>query len=89
RTNLARAAEGKAFDAGYAASLGPDAMPLLLDALPTLKPEDQRIIAEVLITRFDRAKAEEDWRTWNWSRSRAMNLIEERRYVLESWAGLH
>lgn len=88
RTNLTRAAEGKRFDAAHAARLGPDALPLLLDAMPNLKPEDQRIIAETLLARYDGSQVE-DWRTWNWSRSRATNLVEAKRYVLESWAGLH
>jgi hypothetical protein len=88
RTNLARAAEGKPFDATYAAHTGPDAIPLLLDALPSLKPDDQRVISEALLARYDQFRAD-DWRNWNWSQSRAANLIDERRYVLESWVGLH
>jgi hypothetical protein len=88
RTNLARAAEGKRFDAAYAAHAGPDAVPLLLDALPSLKPDDQRAISEALLARYDQFRAA-DWRNWNWSQSRAANLIDERRYVLESWVGLH
>lgn len=88
RTNLARAAEGKRFDADYAARSGPDALPLLLDAMPKLKPEDQRTIAEALLARMDRQPAT-DWRNWNWSQARANELVNAQRYTLESWAGLH
>lgn len=88
RTNLARAAEGKSFDAAYAAWSGPDAVPLLLDALPSLKREDQQVIAERLLARYGQSRTD-DWRTWNWSQSKATSLVNARRYVLESWVGLH
>lgn len=88
RVNLARAAEGKQFDAAYAAQLAPDATPLLLDALPKLAPADQEIIARRLLESADRYRAR-DWRNWNWSAQRGMTLVDEQRYALESWAKLH
>ncbi|HWI53302.1 MAG TPA: DUF4173 domain-containing protein [Symbiobacteriaceae bacterium] len=88
RTNLARAAQGKPFDAAYAASLGPDAAPYLVDALPTLAPEAQEIVAQGLLLSADRSIAR-DWRNWNWSRHQALQVVEANRDALESWAGQH
>lgn len=87
RTNLARAAEGKQFDAAYAAGLGPDAVPLLIEALPGLKPEDQQVIAARLLDRAERLKENNDWRNWNFSLARARTLVAEQRAALESLAG--
>lgn len=83
RVNLARQAEGKSFDAAHAAGLGPDAVPLLIEALPRLPAEDQGIIAERLLSRAERW-ANQDWRTWNWSQSRALALVDENRTLLKS-----
>lgn len=83
QVNLARQAEGKPFDAAHTAGLGPDAVPLLMEALPRLNPADQRVIAERLLTRADRW-ANQDWRTWNWGQSRALALVEENRAILRS-----
>jgi hypothetical protein len=74
RTNVARAFEGKSFDARYAASLSADAVPVLLDALPMLSEEDQRIIAASLRQRWD-VQREGDWRTWSQSRGKALEQI--------------
>ncbi|HYF93748.1 MAG TPA: DUF4173 domain-containing protein [Symbiobacteriaceae bacterium] len=86
RTNLARAAEGKRFDAAYAASLGADAVPVLIEALPGLAPADQSVIAQWLLVRNNTHRMD-DWRNWNWSRAKATRLIESNREALNSWAG--
>jgi Domain of unknown function (DUF4153) len=75
RTNLARAHEGRKFDARYVASLSADAIPDLLSALPSLKPDDQCAIAERLLKR--RLGTEQlDWRTWNYARVAADGLTD-------------
>ena len=76
RTNLARPAVTRPFDAEYALTLGADAVPVLLDALPRLGPADQCTIASSLLTRWHGKPR--DWRTWNWSRSRAIRLVTDR-----------
>jgi hypothetical protein len=86
RTNLARQAQGKPFDAAYAATLSADAAPLLVDALPRLAPEDQRVIAERLLERWG-GPQQGDWRSWNWSRSRARQAVQAMDYALTAWAG--
>lgn len=71
RHNLTRPGAERPFDAKYAATLGADAAPGLLAALPSLPPADACIVARRL-ARW--AEGEPDWRTWNWSRARAVRL---------------
>ena len=75
RTNLNRPAAERPFDAKYAVSLGADAVPALLDAFPRLGAGDRCLVAQRLLTRW---QTDADWRTWNWSRSRARRMVRER-----------
>ena len=81
RTNLNRPAAERPFDAKYAVSLGADAVPALLDAFPRLGADDRCFVAKRLLTRW---KTDADWRTWNWSRSRARRLVAERADALRA-----
>ena len=76
RTNVARMEADKAFDAPYLASLSADAVPPLLDALPTMNEDDRQTVQSQLSRRFT-SQSEEDWRTWNRSRSRARDLVDQ------------
>jgi Domain of unknown function (DUF4173) len=80
RTNLERAR----VDVAYLASLGDDAVPALLKRLPTLRPDVRRALATELLARADR---EDDWRSFNLSRSRAQKLLDEHRDELIAFAG--
>lgn len=71
RYNLARPGAEQPFDAKYATTLGADVAPALLAALPTLSADDACVVAKRLT---DWAEGDTDWRTWNWSRSRAARL---------------
>ncbi|HEY7193482.1 MAG TPA: DUF4173 domain-containing protein [Gemmatimonadales bacterium] len=71
--NLSRPAVERPFDARYAVSLGGDAVPPLLSALPRLGAEDRCVVIRGLLRKWD--QAEVDWRTWNWSRARARSLV--------------
>lgn len=73
RTNTARILEQKHFDAGYAISLGAEAVPILLDALPQMNPNDRRLVSNALLRRW--TSANNGWRTWNWSRHRAAREV--------------
>jgi hypothetical protein len=68
RHNLTRPAAERPFDVEYATQLSADAAPLLRAALPRLSPQDACVAAKFLAS-WDKPDA--DWRTWNWSRSRA------------------
>lgn len=84
RTNAGRA-QVRSFDSAYAISLSADAVPAVLAAMPTMKPEQQCGIAARLLRQWDRA-AEPDWRTWNWSRAQARASVAANRAYLESVA---
>ena len=75
RTNLHRVE--RSFDAKYALLLGGDAVPPLLEALPTLDGPGRCAVATGLLKRWSPGSAT-DWRTWNWSRSRARHLVRDR-----------
>jgi hypothetical protein len=75
RTNLNRPVAERPFDAPYAASLSADAVPVLMKALPRLSATDQCQVARRLLWRW--GQDDTDWRTWNWSRSRAQRMVRE------------
>jgi len=82
RTNLARPPAERPFDGWYAASLSADAVPPLLDALPRLDERAQCSVAAGLLEQRTRLERN-DWRNWNFARSRALRLLKDQS------AGLH
>src|SRR5205809_1432327 len=76
RTNLARPPAERPFDGWYAASLGADAVPLLLDALPRLDERQQCTVAAGLREQLGRLERD-GWRNWNFARARARRLLRE------------
>ncbi|HWC75089.1 MAG TPA: DUF4173 domain-containing protein [Gemmatimonadales bacterium] len=80
--NLNRPGAERPFDAKYAVSLGADAVPPLLTALPRLAAEDRCIVIRGLFRKWD--QSEVDWRTWNWSRARARSLVRNQAGALKT-----
>jgi len=78
--NLNRPAAEVPFDAKYAVTLGGDAVPPLLSALPRLSAEDRCIVVRGLLKRWNIDDV--DWRTWNWSRARATSLVRNQASAL-------
>jgi len=74
RTNVALAQKTGRFDAEYAASLGLDAMPVLMEALETLPAAASEELTAELRQRF-RRPGTTDWRAWNWGRARAAGAL--------------
>jgi hypothetical protein len=83
RTNLHRPAAERPFDAKYALSLGADAVPPLLDALPNLDASSRCAVAATLLKHWS-PESGADWRTWNWSRSRARRLVSQQADALRA-----
>ncbi|MGH8003299.1 MAG: DUF4153 domain-containing protein, partial [Limisphaerales bacterium] len=78
RTNLSLAKSGKSFDVDYAATLSDDALPALVEALPSLNDADQKKVFDCIIApKLTSLKS--DWRTWSWSRHQAEKVLEEYR----------
>lgn len=73
--NVDRARAGYDFDAAYATRLSGDAVPVLVAALPDMAVEDRCVAAARILDRWSPA-AESDWRTWNYGRSAAWQVVE-------------
>lgn len=73
RANLARAAESKPVDTRYLSRLSADAVPVLVDALPTLSEPERCELARTLRLRW--SGAADDWRSWSISRARAERSV--------------
>ncbi len=91
RTNLSRMENGARFDPYYLTTLSADAAPVLVGALPRIgdeplyedvlvtpsgkeRPTKGPTLREFVVDRYKSRTS--DWRTWNFSRWRAQNLIE-------------
>lgn len=83
RTNLERPTAERPFDVAYATTLGADAVPQLLASLPRFPAADRCLAARALLKRWG-SQIESDWRTWNWSRSRARRLVANQRDALRA-----
>ena len=68
RTNVDR----PRIDIAYVGGLSDDAVPALLEALPSLRPDVRRTIAAELLRRSEKSG---DWRSFNVARSRASSLL--------------
>ena len=84
RTNVARAADGRDFDAFYATRLGADAVPALIEALPAMRPDDRSYVASEILAWAE--CAETDWRSWNLSRWSARRDVAENEVWLREYA---
>lgn len=85
RTNMSLAQSGRNFDAAYASSLSADAVPALVDALPSANHYNQCVMTMSLLTRYEEL-GRADWRTWNLSRKRARDAIEKNIFGLREAA---
>ena len=81
RSQISRAGKGSNLDSRYIASLSADAVPAIIQSLPLLQEEERSCLARNLLSRYG-GEAQTDWRTWNFSRSRARELISANREVL-------
>jgi hypothetical protein len=75
RINVARMEDGKIFDAPYLTSLSADAVPSLLTSLGAMSRGDRHSVEEALRSQWSSAGG--DWRTYNLSRSRAEEIVNE------------
>ncbi|BDI28162.1 hypothetical protein CCAX7_002130 [Capsulimonas corticalis] len=85
KINLAQAHSAHRFDGCYAASLSADAVPPLVNALPTLAPADAAIVAHQLLSRWT-PPPQIDWRGWSVGRAQAWNAVESRMVELRTLA---
>jgi len=76
RHNLDRIGELGEVDVEYLGSLGSDAAPLLLARLDELSYEAQCLVASRLLSQWGPERPA-DWRSFNWSESRARGAVED------------
>lgn len=77
RTNIRLMRENRSFDALYNSNLSDDAVPVLIESMALMSFEEQCAVKTKLAHRLEKARAEIDFRSWNFSRSRARALMNE------------
>ncbi len=85
RANLARAQATGRFDAAYAVSLGDDAVPTLVAALPEMNARERNYVAHRLLNHV-RTHEQHDWRSWNLARTRARRAVAGNETAISAWA---
>ena len=76
RTNIRLMNEGRIFDARYNSNLSDDAVPVLLENLPSMNNEQQCVVKIGILDHLYKSDSENDFRSWNWSRYKARKEIE-------------
>ena len=76
RANARLMREGRAFDSNYVSELSDDAVPALLENLPSMEFGEQCVVKNKILRRFENAQTENDFRTWNRSRSTARAAVQ-------------
>ncbi|HEX6125655.1 MAG TPA: DUF4173 domain-containing protein [Pyrinomonadaceae bacterium] len=77
RTNLNLMQQGREFDARYNTSLSDDAVPTLLEALPSMNAYDGCVTRMRLRDRMTDSNQQLDIRSWNLSRSQARSQLTQ------------
>lgn len=80
RTNIRLMNEGREFDAFYNSKLSDDAVPVLLENLSSMNFKDQCTVKFYVadhLQNADKHNAANDFRTWNYARWTARNLVSE------------
>lgn len=86
RTNLNRIGVAPTpFDRSYALSLSADAIPPLIEALPRMDEANRCATVSHLISYWGPETQRPDWRSWNWSRARARQIVAANQEMLESF----
>jgi hypothetical protein len=84
RTNVRLMQQGRAFDSNYVTYLSDDAIPALLETMPSMNFEQQCPVRYKLARRSEEAKNENDFRTWNFSRWLARREMAQYTGTLET-----
>jgi len=75
QTNIALMQQGRDFDASYNSRLSDDALPVIVDSFASLSTEDQQTVLTNLANRHCYKVAENDIRSWNYSRMKASEKL--------------
>ena len=75
----------QSFDSRYVTTLSADAVPQSIQVMPSMSTQNRRILACTILTAWPEDAPPAGWRTWNWSRFRAHQLVDRNREALESY----
>ncbi len=81
RTNIRLMQEGRGFDTYYNSNLSDDAIPVLVESMDSMDLSQQDSVKTYLKIRNCEKTNESDFRSWNWSRQKAKNILEQKLYV--------
>lgn len=84
RTNAGRVASHRSFDDDYAVTLSADAVPALVEALPSMDERGRCDVARRLLEEWPPAERA-DWRTWSVSRLQAWQATREHEAILRQF----
>jgi hypothetical protein len=85
RVNLTRLATDGRFDPQYTFRLSADAVPVLLEAVPTIEAVQRSALAGRLLQDYASPVTGQDLRTWNAARATASALVREREAELRGY----
>ncbi len=88
-TNIMLTQQGREFDASYNAGLSDDAIPTLIEALPTMPREDQCEVKSTIHYRYRELGQLTDLRSLNLSRRMAFKLLRENDSILHETSSCH
>ena len=87
KTNIELMQQGREFDASYNVNLSDDALPIIFESIPDLNESDQQIVVRRLAQRYCQKREENDLRSWNFSRSKASELLNSSNAFVETLGG--
>jgi hypothetical protein len=85
RVNLTRMVNDRKFDPQYTFRLSADAVPVFLEAIPTMEVSQRSALAERLLRQYADSVPGQDIRTWNAARATAAPLVRERQAELRGY----
>ena len=85
RVNTSRVHALNPFDEQYVTVLSADAVPALVGVLPSMPEADRCYLAAQIVAKWS-APSSVDWRTWNFSRVQAWQIVDANRQKLLDWA---
>ncbi|HEY3330719.1 MAG TPA: DUF4173 domain-containing protein [Capsulimonadaceae bacterium] len=86
RVNIERNAAGHPLDVSYITGLGADAVPRLIEGLPSIRNASQRADVAYFMLQDYGAATKGDWRSWNYAQSAAWEIVDRNRAQLSTVA---
>ena len=82
KTNIALTEQGREFDASYNSELSDDALPVLVSSFQSLNADAQQAVVRRIARRYCEKRAENDLRSWNYSRWQASAILNSNQALI-------